>query len=74
MHIVKVSNHIAINADHILRVDYHPTDPANSGATKIALRFTGGEEIEFSGEDADRLWRTLTGQGPAEGRFDMTED
>jgi hypothetical protein len=73
MHIIRVTNHIAINADHILKADYYPTGATNSETTKIVLRFTVGDEIEFTGEDADRLWRTLTGQGPPESRFDMTE-
>jgi hypothetical protein len=72
MHIIRLSNHVAFNADYILRADYRPAQDPSDGA-QITLRFIGTpDNMEFAGEEADRLWRTLTSQGPAEGRCDVT--
>ncbi len=71
MHMIKINDDYAINADQIQFVSYLvqtenlPEDDrkGKSAVTKptIRIKFVGEkDELLLSGKDAERLWRTLT--------------
>ena len=60
MRIIKINDAVAINGDHIWKIDYFPPDSTIGLPTsRVEVHFVNGISLEYFGDEAMLLWKIL---------------